>query len=153
MNLSKQMLFAMKSTSLHTRSKASPTVVIKTEVESSAVCWGFQAWQINRAGNTVRSKQAYCYCMWIIFKATFLLFTSVSDVFLKITMEEVIVTVWPPYSLKIRKTKQNNFEVIIDFDFFFNTYSRIASNRWGLHESKSQIMDLEKIIVLATCSQ
>lgn len=57
--------------------------------------------------------------MWIIFKATFLLFTSVSDVFLKITMEEVIVTVWPPYSLKIRKTKQNNFEVIIDFDFFF----------------------------------
>lgn len=57
--------------------------------------------------------------MWIIFKATFLLFTSVSDVFLKITMEEVIVMVWPPYSLKIRKTKQNNFEVIIDFDFFF----------------------------------
>lgn len=105
----------MKTTPCKREMKTVQLYVIQTEAESSATCWDkcFWAWEIHKAGNTVKSKQADwdSYCMIFFFISTvvtlpaFLLFSRFQCLryILIIIMGRAIVIVAPLYSLKKKK--------------------------------------------------
>lgn len=109
-------LLPMKTTPCEREMKTVQLFVIKTEAKSSAICLdkSFQAWEIHRAGNAVKSKQGTwdsCY-MKIVFLRHSGHTSSLSSAFhiplryiLVIIMGKAIVTVGPLYSLKNTQPK------------------------------------------------